>query len=102
MMTVATGLSELDVLILRQALLEYHAETSTHKQEAQRAVAQRAWLRVSEKAGIPDDEMASVGSKLASFGLAARVETGQPWAPPIFRPLERGDKFIEYIRSGAR
>lgn len=101
MMAVATGLSESDVLILRQATLEFHAETSTHKQEAQRAVAQRAWLRVSEKAAIPEDEIVSIGLKLESFGLAARVETGQPWGPPIFRPLDRGYKFIEYIRGGA-
>ena len=100
-MSVATGLSELDVLILGQATLEYQAETSIHKQEAQRAVAQRAWLRVSEEARITEDEVVSTGLKLESFGLAARVETGQPWGPPIFRPLDRGYKFIEYIRGVA-
>jgi hypothetical protein len=101
MMAVATGLSEFDVLILRHATIEYRVEISAHPQEAQRAVAERAWRRVPEKAKckISEDDLVTMGSKLESFGLATRVETGQPWQPSVFRPLESGYKFIEYIRS---
>ena len=104
MMAVATGLSEVDVLILQQSAIEYRVEISAHPREAQRAVAERAWRRVPEKAKckIPEDDLVTVGSKLESFGLATRVETGQPWQPPVFRPLESGYKFIEYVRSAVR
>src|SRR4029077_7259259 len=63
MMIVATGLSELDVLILRQAGLEYSSEISAHPREAQRAVASRAWLRIPEKAKckISADQLVSIG-----------------------------------------
>jgi hypothetical protein len=64
-------------------------------------VAERAWRRVPEKAKckISEDELVTIGSKLESFGLATRVETGQPWYAPVFRPLESGCRFIEYICS---
>ncbi|HEX4808801.1 MAG TPA: hypothetical protein VH325_07725 [Bryobacteraceae bacterium] len=104
MMAIATGLSERDVLILSHATIEYHVEVSTHAQEAQRAVAERAWRRIPGKAKctISEDELVTTGSRLESFGLVTRVETGQPWQPSVFRPLEFGDKFIEYIRSASR
>ena len=101
MMNVATSLSELDVLILRQATLEYRNESSAHPQEAQRAVAERAWRRVPAKVecAISEDQLITIGSRLESFGPATKVETGRAWEPPVFRPLQSGYRFIEYIRS---
>jgi hypothetical protein len=40
--------------------------------------------------------------ELESFGLATRVETGVPWEPSVFRPLDFGYKFIEYIHGSAK
>lgn len=101
MMAVATRLSELDVLVLSHAAREYQTEVTAHPQEAQRAVAARAWRRVPQKmkTSISEDELVTVGSKLESFGLATKVETGVPWEPPVFRPLKAGSRFIEYIQS---
>jgi hypothetical protein len=101
MMSVATRLPELDVLILRCATVEYRNESDSHRQEAQRAVAERAWRRVPTKLAcpIPEDELITIGSRLESFGLATKVETGREWEPPVFRPLESGYRFIEYIRN---
>jgi hypothetical protein len=67
MMGVATRLSELDVLILRQATTEYHIESSGHPREAQRAVAARAWRRVpaKSKCRVSEDELVTIGSNLA-------------------------------------
>jgi hypothetical protein len=101
MMAVATRLSDLDVLVLSHATREYQIEVTAHPQEAQRAVAARAWRRVPAKItpSISEDELVTVGSKLESFGLATKVETGVPWEPPVFRPLKAGSRFIEYIQS---
>lgn len=101
MMAVATRLSELDVLVLSYAAREYQVEVTAHPREAQRAVAARAWRRVPAKINmsISEDEFVTVGSKLESFGLATKVETGVPWEPPVFRPLKAGSRFIEYIQS---
>lgn len=101
MMAVATRLSETDVLILRQATVEYHTEFSAHPQEAQRAVATRAWRRVPTKAkcAISEDDLVTIGSKLESFGMATKVETGQPWESPVFRPLSSAYRFIQYVQS---
>jgi hypothetical protein len=101
MMAVATRLSELDVLVLSYGAREYEIEVRAHAQEAQRAVAARAWRRVPAKItpSISQDDLVTVGSKLESFGLATRVETGAPWETPVFRPLEAGSRFIEYIQS---
>src|SRR5205823_4657193 len=71
MMAVATRLSELDVLVLSRAAGEFQNEIAAHPQEAQRAVAARAWHRVPAKItpSISEDELVTVGSKLESFGL---------------------------------
>jgi hypothetical protein len=100
MMAVATALSDLEVRVLQAAVQEFRKESAAHAREAQRAVAARAWLRVPSmiKIAISDDDLISLGSKLDSFGLVARVEQ-QPWENPLFRPLERGCRFIEYIRG---
>jgi hypothetical protein len=100
MMATATGLSDLEVLVLQLAATEYRKERAAHPQEAQRAVAARAWMRVPgiAKFSVSEDELLSVGAKLESFGLAVRVER-QPWETPVYRPLDRGYKFIEYISS---
>ena len=100
MMAIAIALSDLEVRVLQSAAQEYGKENAAHPREAQRAVAARAWLRVSStmKIAISDDDLISLGSKLESFGLVARVEQ-QPWENPVFRPLERGSKFIGYIRG---
>ncbi|HLG98283.1 MAG TPA: hypothetical protein VKX49_18350 [Bryobacteraceae bacterium] len=101
MMSVAARLPELDLLVLKHATLEYRTETSSHPQEAQRAVAERAWRRVPHKTkcAISEDELITIGSRLESFGLATQVETGREWELPVFRPLEYGYRFIEYIQS---
>jgi hypothetical protein len=101
MMAVATRLSETDVLILRQATVEYHTELSAHPQETQRPVATRAWRRVPTKAkcAISEDDLVTIGSKLESFGMATKVETGQPWESPVFRPLSSACRFIQYVQS---
>jgi hypothetical protein len=98
MMAIATGLSDGEVLVLQLAAEEYHKEKAAHSQEAPRAVAARAWMRVPgiAKSSMSEDELLSVGAKLESFGLAVRVER-QPWETPVYRPLDRGHKFIEYI-----
>ena len=101
MMTVATRLSELEVLVLSQATREYEIEVTAHPREAQRAVAARAWRRIPAKLTptMSEDELVTIGSKLESFGLATKVETGVPWEAPVFRPLKAGSTFIGYIRS---
>jgi hypothetical protein len=101
MMAVATRLSELDVLVLQDAVVEYKAETSAHPQEAHYSVALRVWKRIPEKLNYPisNDALVTVGSKLESFGLVTKIETGAPWDTSVFRPLEYGFRFIEYIRS---
>jgi len=48
------------------------------------------------KISVSEDELLSIGAKLGSFGLAVRVER-EPWETPVYRPLDRGYKFIEYI-----
>jgi hypothetical protein len=58
------GLSELDVLVLSRAAGEFQNEIAAHPQEAQRAVAARAWRRVpdgwrADRVGhprLPDDD----------------------------------------------
>jgi len=102
MMATATGLSDLEVLVLQLATEEYRKERAANSQEAQRAVAARAWMRVPgiARTSVSEDELLSVGAKLESFGLAVRVER-EPWKTPVYRPLDRGYKFIEYI-SNAR
>lgn len=66
-------------------------------------MAARAWHRVHAKItpSISDDDFVTLGSKLESFGLATRVETGVPWELPVFRPLGVGTRFIEYIQGRA-
>lgn len=101
MMDVATRLSELDVLVLGHASRDYQIEITAHPREAQRAVAARAWQGIPTKMNISisEDELVTVGSRLESFGLATKVETGVPWETSVFGPLEAGLKFIEYIQS---
>jgi hypothetical protein len=50
------------------------------------------------KSKISEDDLISLGSRLESFGLVARIE-GPAWGTPTFRPLERGCRFIGYIHS---
>ena len=45
---------------------------------------------------MSEDELVSRGSKLESFGLTARVETGEPWGQPVFRPLDFGYRLQVY------
>ena len=100
MMRVATSLSELDVLFLSYAAREYQVEVTAHPQEAQRAVAART------APGTREDQYVHFGRRvpysrleIGELGLATKVETGVPWEPPVFRPLEAGSRFIEYIQS---
>ena len=91
-MATATRLSDIDVAILRQATLEYHLKFSAHPQEAQRAVADRAWRRVPKQlqGRISDDELVSIGSKLESFGLVTKIELDSHGNHRYSAPWTRG------------
>ena len=63
-------------------------------------MAAQAWERAMPQPKLSADEQTSVGAKLESFGLTIKLER-EAWEPPAFRPLERSEKFIEYIRTAA-
>jgi hypothetical protein len=97
MLRIATELSDWDVKVLDAALRQFVQERA-QTPEAENAIAARAWLQM--KSGISGDELASMGAKLQSFGLTTRIE-GITGDTNSYRVLERGRRFIEYIRSGA-
>lgn len=100
MLAIAASLSDLDVLVLQRVATEFRKEKNAHPTEAARSVADSAWARVANSlpAGLTEDDLISIGSKLDGVGVAARVER-QSWEDPVFRPLDRGYRFLEYIRS---
>jgi hypothetical protein len=95
MLRIAAELSDWDVKVLDSALNEFprHKES---RREAESVIAARAWIRMNS--GASGDELASIGAKLQSFGLMTRIE-GQTGDMSSYRVLERGKRFIEYIRS---
>ncbi|MGJ5816655.1 hypothetical protein [Paludibaculum fermentans] len=96
MMRVAMNLSDLDVLILKAAILIYDQETTT-KSEARNSISARVWMAVAHQtSGISGDELASIGAKLQSFGLASRIE-GITGDTDSFAVLQRGRRFTQYI-----
>ena len=95
MLRIATELSDWDVKVLDSALTEFPRQKGSLR-EADSVIAARAWLRM--KSGVSGDELASIGAKLQSFGLMTRIE-GQTGDMSSYRVLERGKRFIEYIRS---
>jgi hypothetical protein len=62
--------------------------------ESDVVVAARAWFTM--KTGVLGDELASVGAKLQSFGLASRIE-GHTGDSNSYRVLIRGRRFIDYV-----
>jgi hypothetical protein len=56
----------------------------------------QTWSKMNT--GVSYRELPSIGAKLQSFGLVIRIE-GQAGAANSFQVLERGRRFIEYIRS---
>jgi hypothetical protein len=99
MMRIAMNLSDVDVLILEAAIRQYDREAKSNS-EARRSVAARAWMAVAANPtiAISEDELASVGAKLQSFGLTSRIE-GLTGDVNSFLVLQRGRQFIEYIQS---
>ncbi len=100
-MSAAVALSGIDVVVLEAAVKEYQKERSANPREAQRAVADRAWKRVPGLIGNlvhSGDDLLSIGANLEAKGFVVRVEMGTPWNDPSFRPLERGDKFVDFIK----
>jgi hypothetical protein len=97
MLRVAAGLSDRDVTILDAALNEFVVQQRrAGTGEADVVFAARAWLQMS--IGVSGDGLASIGAKLQSFGLVSRIE-GQTGDTNSYRVLERGRRFIEYIRA---
>jgi hypothetical protein len=101
-MRIAVELSDRDVLVLDAAIDEFARQQKPGYPEADAVVSARAWTSVPwrSKVGAAGDEIASIGAKLQSFGLASRIE-GRTGDTDSFRITERGVKFVEYIRSGA-
>lgn len=96
MMRVAMSLSDADVLILKAAIQLFDQET-TAKSEARNSISARAWMAVGHQTGgIAGDELASIGAKLQSFGLASRIQ-GMTGDTDSFAILPRGRRFIAYI-----
>jgi hypothetical protein len=98
MLRIATELSDWDVKVLDCALTAF-ARHRAETPEADSVIAARAWIQM--RSGLSGDELASVGAKLQSFGLTSRIE-GQTGEQNSYRVLERGKRFIEYIRCAPR
>jgi hypothetical protein len=102
MLRIATGLSDVDVKVLRTALDEFGVQLQhpaidnliRQRLESDVVVAARAWFTM--KTGVLGDELASVGAKLQSFGLASRIE-GHTGDSNSYRVLIRGRRFIDYV-----
>lgn len=100
MMAIATGLSDLDVRVLDLLTKEFRRDKEEHAREALSTIATRSWeaVRARIQPAQSIEDMLSIAAKLASFGLAIRTER-EAWKMPVYRPLERGGKFLEYIRG---
>jgi len=104
MLRIANDLSDWDVKVLATASSEFHVQLQrtpistirAQKLETDVVVAARAWTKMDT--GVSADELPSIGAKLQSFGLMSRIE-GQTGEQNSFQVLERGRRFIEYIRS---
>jgi hypothetical protein len=94
-MRVAVNLSGQDVLVLSKAVAQSAREEERGQgKEARAQVSARAWMAIGQYrlAGPTGDELASIGSKLQSFGLASRIET-LTGDTPSYLILDRGRKF---------
>jgi len=96
MLRIANELSDVDVKVLSLASEAFSKQREMGTQEADTVLAARAWTTMTT--GITGDELASVGEKLQSFGLVTRIQ-GHTGDFNSYRPLERGWRFIEYVRD---
>jgi hypothetical protein len=100
MMSITVVLSGRDVLVLDAAARAYKKERDANPQEAEYSVASRAWSLVPGGlvTAVSEDDLMSIGAVLAGLGLMIGVER-QAWETPAYRPLERANKFLEYVRT---
>ena len=100
-MTVAVELPDRAIVLLDVAIREFERQQRLGgSQEADEAISARAWGQLSQTgyADIPGDEIASLGARLQSFGLASRIE-GITGSLNSYQLLRRGRDFIRYIKS---
>jgi hypothetical protein len=101
MLGLTMAVSENEVRVLQATVEQNEIETRRQPHQDRYTRGLIAWDRVRDIVGLEVDELESTGSKLQSLGL---LGVRQPSAPDrtAFVVLQKGQRFLAYIRSNAR